>query len=87
MTHSAKTYYPKLINQRLNQLGFFFGLLLALLAPISTAGSNIAMYLMFLLFILSGDWTQKISLLKNPIVAIGLLLFIWVLIGTTLEAR
>ena len=71
----------QVMQQKMNQLGFVFLFLFIMLAPITTAGSNIAIYTLLLCYLLCGDWKKKVELCKNPVVIFAFLLLGWVMIG------
>lgn len=80
---TSNSSYIARVKIRFNQLGFVCCILLAFFSVISTAGGAISMGCVYICFLLSGCWKDKINLLKHPMVWASLLILIWVFMGIT----
>lgn len=69
------------IHTFFNKIGFFSCIMLGFWSCISTAGGSISMGLLFLCFLLSGQWQKKLALLKHPLMVVSILFFCWEMIG------
>ncbi len=63
------------------KFGLFSCFMLALWSTISTAGGSISMGILFACFLLSGNWREKIRLLKHPIIIMVFAFVFWELVG------
>lgn len=67
---------------RIDKINRWCAILLAFMIPITSAGKNIVGLIVLLLFLSSGQWHKKITILKNnPLVILSLILYIALAIG------
>ena len=70
----------------INRLGFFACIMLGFFSSVSTAGGAISMSVVFICFLLSGDWHKKTQLLRHPLVWVTLIFIVWIMIGVLYSA-
>ena len=75
------SHYISKINYFFYKLGFLACITLALSVEISTAGTTISFSIIYICFLLTGEWKKKFILLKNPVIVIAITFWLWILIS------
>lgn len=78
MDHNTRlAQFSTSFQQLADYLGRFGAIMLGFWVAVSTSGAGIAMVLMYIGFLLSGDWQKKLALLGKPILIFALLFYGW----------
>lgn len=81
MASNICLFFYKRMNAFFEKFGLFACIMLGLWSTISTAGGSISMGILFGSFLLTGNWREKITLLKHPIIIMIFAFILWELVG------